>query len=106
MDKAQISSIVLGMVGTLLLAFGYQIKFNTHIHLVAGVYKNEDNIKDKKAFASFVGWNVIILGLIFCAGAVGIYVRPSYKEFIESIVVLSLLVTGIVLYSRRNKYTL
>ncbi len=104
MDKTHIIPIVLGTLGCVLLIFGYLVKFKNYIHLIAGVYKNEDKIKDKKAFSSFFGGNVLILGLIICTGALGIYIRPSYKELIETAILLSLLVIGIILFSRRHKY--
>ncbi len=104
MGKTQIIFIVLGMLGCILLILGYLIKFKNKIQLVAGVYKNEDKIKDKKAFVSFVGGNVLILGFILCAGAVGIYIRPNYKELVEPTILLSLLVIGIILFFRRKKY--
>ena len=104
MVKAQIIFMVLGILGCILLIFGYLIKFKNKIHLVAGVYKNEDKIKDKKAFASLVGGNVCILGLIFCAGALGIYICPNYKELIEPTLLLSLLVIGILTYKKSKKY--
>ena len=74
------------------------------IRLVAGVHKNEDTIKDKKGFASFVGGNVLILGLIFCAGALGIYIFPSRYGVIEPVLLLSLLVIGIIIFKRIRKY--
>jgi drug/metabolite transporter (DMT)-like permease len=104
MDKTQIIFTVLGILGCILVILGYLIKFKNKIQLVAGVYKNEDKIKDKKGFASLVGGNVLILGLIFCAGALGIYIYPDYKELIEPALLLSLLVIGILTYIRSKKY--
>ena len=104
MDETQIIFTVLGTLGCILLIFGYLIKFKNKIQLVAGVYKNEDKIKDKKGFASLVGGNVLILGLIFCAGALGIYICPSYKKLIEPALLLSLLVIGILTYTKSKKY--
>ena len=104
MDKIQIISMVLGILGCLLLILGYLIKFENKIQLIAGVYKHEDKIKDKEAFASFVGGNVLILGVIFCVGALGIYIHPSYKELIEPLLLLGLLAIGIILFTKRKKY--
>lgn len=104
MDKTQIIVTVLGILGCILVIFGYLIKFKNKIQLVAGVYKSEDKIKDKKGFASLVGGNVLILGLIFCAGALGIYIYPSSKELIESVLLLSLLVIGILIFTKSKKY--
>ena len=104
MDKNQIVVTVLGILGCILLVLGYLIKFKNKIQLIAGVYKNEEKIKDKKSFASLVGGNVLILGLIFCAGALGIYIYPSFKELIEPALLLSLLVIGILTYIKSKKY--
>jgi hypothetical protein len=104
MIKAQIIFLVLGTLGCMLLVLGYLIKFKNKIQLVAGVYKNEDKIRDKKGFASLVGGNMLILGLIFCAGALGIYICSSYKELIESALLLSLLVIGILTHTKSKKY--
>jgi hypothetical protein len=104
MDKTQIIFTVLGILGCILLILGYLIKFKNKIQLVAGVYKSENKIKDKKGFASLVGGNVLILGLIFCAGALGIYIYPSCKELIEPALLLSLLVIGILTYTKSKKY--
>jgi len=104
MGKTQIIFMVLGTIGCILLILGYLIRFRKQIQLVAGVYKNEDKINDKKGFASLVGGNMLILGLIFCAGALGIYIYPGYKELIEPVLLLSLLVVGILTYSKSKKY--
>ena len=104
MGKTQIIFMVIGTLGCILLVLGYRIKFKNKIQLVAGVYKNKDKIKDKKNFASLVGGNVLILGLIFCTGALGIYFCPSYKELIEPALLLSLLVIGILTYTKSKKY--
>lgn len=104
MTKFQIIVTVLATLGGILIILGYLIKFQNKIHLVAGVYKNEDHIKDKKAFASIVGGNVLVLGIIFCAGALGIYVCPSCKEVIEPLLLLCLLVTGILTYTKSKKH--
>jgi len=102
--KTQIIFIVLGTLGCILLILGYLIKFKNKIQLVAGVYKNEDKIKDMKGFASLVGGNVFLLGLIFCAGALGIYIYPGYKGLIEPVLLLSLLVIGVLTYTKSKKY--
>jgi len=104
MSNTQIAFMVLGTLGCILLILGYLIKFKNKIQLVAGVYKNEDKIKDIKGFASLVGGNVLLLGLIFCAGALGIYIYPSYKRLIETVLLLSLLVIGILTYTKSKKY--
>ena len=104
MGKTQIAFMVLGTLGCILLILGYLIKFKNKIQLIAGVYKNEDKIKDKKGFASFVGGNVLILGVIFCAGALWIYLCPGYKKLIEPALLLSLLVIGILSYTKSKKF--
>lgn len=96
--------MVLLILGCTLLILGYLIKFKNKIQLIAGVYKNEDKIKDKKAFASLVGGNLFILGCIFCSGALGIYICPSCKQLIEPVLLLSLLVIGILTYAKSKKY--
>ena len=48
MSKNQIIFMVIGTLGCILVILGYLIKFKNKIQLVAGVYKNEDKIKDKK----------------------------------------------------------
>ena len=104
MTKFQIIITVLAALGGILIILGYLIKFQNKIQLVAGVYKNEDKITDKKAFASIVGGNVLVLGLIFCVGALGIYVCPSCKGVIEPILLICLLVIGILIYTKSKKY--
>ncbi len=104
MNKIQIIFICLGTIGCILLILGYLIKFKNKIQLIAGVSKNDDKINDKKAFASLVGGNVLILGIIFCAGALGIYICPSSKDLIELVLLLSLLPIGILTYIKSKKY--
>ncbi|MBN2184918.1 MAG: hypothetical protein JW746_06280 [Candidatus Krumholzibacteriota bacterium] len=104
MDKTHVAFIVIGTIGCVLVILGYLIKYKGRIRLVAGVRNNEDKIKDKKGFASFVGGNVLILGLIFCAGALGIYIFPSWFEIIEPAILLSLLITGIITFKKIKKY--
>ena len=72
--------------------------------MVAGVYKNEDKIKDKKGFASLVGGNVLILGLVFCVGGLGIYTFPGHKELIEPVLLLTLLAFGMLTYIKSKQY--
>lgn len=96
--------MVLGTLGCTLLILGYLIKFKNKIQLIAGVYKNEDKIKDKQAFASLVGGNVFILGFIFCGGALGIYICPGCKRFIEPVLLFSILVIGILTFAKSKKY--
>ena len=104
MGKTQVAFMVIGILGCILAILGYLIKFKGMIRLVAGVHKNEDKIKDKKSFASFVGGNVLILGLIFCAGALGIYIFPGLFGLIEPVLLLSLLVIGIIIFKKIGKY--
>jgi hypothetical protein len=104
LDKTQIIFMVLVILGCTLLILGYLIKCKNKIQLIAGAYKNEDKIKDKKAFASLVGGNLFILGCIFCGGALGIYICPGYKQLIEPVLLLSLLVIGILTYVKSKKY--
>ncbi len=104
MNEIQIISMCLGSIGCILLILGYLIKFKDKIQLIAGVSKNDDKIKDKNAFASLVGGNVLILGIIFFAGAIGIFICPDYKDLIELILLLSLLITGILVFIKSKKY--
>lgn len=104
MNKIQIVITVLATLGSILVILGYLIKFQNRIQLVAGVYKNEDKITDKKGFASIVGGNLLVLGIIFCSGALGIYACPGCKEIIEPILLLCLLVIGIIIYVKSRKY--
>jgi len=104
MGETQIIFMVLGTLGCILIIFGYLIKFKNKIQLVAGVNKNKNKVKDIKGFASLVGGNVLLLGLIFCAGALGIYICPSCKRLIEPALLLSLLVIGILTYTKSKKY--
>lgn len=104
MNEIQIILMCLGTIGCILLVLGYLIKFKNQIQLIAGVSKNDDKIKDKKAFASLVGGNVLILGIIFCAGALWIYICPSCKDLIELVLLISLLPIGIVTYLKSKKY--
>ena len=104
MGKTQVAFMVIGILGCILAILGYLIKFKGMIRLVAGVHKNEDKIKDKKSFASFVGGNVLILGFIFIAGALGIYFFPGLFGLIEPVILLSLLVIGIIIFKKIGKY--
>lgn len=104
MNEIQIVFICLGTLGCILLIIGYLIKFKKQIQLIAGVSKNDNRIKDKEAFASLVGGNVLLFGLILCSGALGIYIYPSYKEFIEPVLLISLLVLGIITFTKSKKY--
>jgi len=91
-------------IGCILVILGYLIKYKEKIQLIAGVCKDDGHIKDKKRFASLVGGNVLLSGIIFCVGAVGIYLFPIFKNLIESVLLLSLLVTIILTYTRGKKY--
>ena len=106
MARTEVAYTVIGILGCLLLVFGYLIRFRGMIWLIAGVRKNMDKIKDKKGLASFVGGNVLILGVIFCAGAFGIYLFPSWFTPIESTILLSLLVIGIIIFKKIGKYVI
>ena len=104
MPENQIIFLILETIGCILVILGYLIKYKQKIQLIAGVCKDDDHIKDKKGFASLVGGNVLLSGIIFCVGAVGIYLFPNFKNFIESVLLLSLLVTIILTYTRGKKY--
>ena len=104
MTNEQIIFLILETIGCLLVILGYLIKYKEKIQLIAGVCKDDDQIKDKKGFASLVGGNVLLSGIIFCAGAFGMYFLPNYKNSIESVLLLSLLVTIILTYKGGKKY--
>lgn len=104
MNNGLIIFAILEIIGGILLILGYLIKFKGMIQLVAGVSKNDDKILDKKGFGSFVGGNIIILGIVFCVGALAIYIYPDYKVVIEPILLLSLLIIGILLFIGTKKY--
>lgn len=104
MTEKQIIFLILETIGCILVIFGYLIKYKQKIQLIAGVCKDDDQIKDKKGFASLVGGNVLLSGIIFCVGAFGIYFYPNFKNPIESVLLLSLLVTIILTYTRSQKY--
>jgi len=104
MPENQIIFLILETIGCILVILGYLIKYKQKIQLIAGVCKDDDHIKDKKGFTSLVGGNVLLSGIIFCVGAVGIYLFPSFKNLIESVLLLSLLVTIILTYTRGKKY--
>ena len=96
--------LILETIGCILVIVGYLIKYKQKIQLIAGVCKDDDHIIDKKGFASLVGGNVLLSGIIFCTGAVGMYFFPSFKSLIESVLLLSLLFTIILTYTRGKKY--
>lgn len=104
MPDDQIVFLILETIGCILVILGYLIKYKEKIQLIAGVCKDDDHIKDKKGFASLVGGNVLLTGIIFCVGAVGMYLYPNFKNLIESMLLLSLLVIGILTYTRGKKY--
>ena len=104
MPENQIIFLILETIGCILVILGYLIKYKQKIQLIAGVCKDDDQIKDKKGFASLVGGNVLLSGIIFCTGAVGMYFYPNFKNLIESVLLLSLLVTIILTYTRGKKY--
>ena len=104
MNESQIIFAVLETIGCILVIIGYLIKYKQKIQLIAGVCKDDDQINDKRGFASLVGGNILISGVIFCLGAFGIYLFPNYKNLIEPALLLSLLVTIILTYRGSKKY--
>ncbi|MEA3547948.1 MAG: hypothetical protein U9R66_09815 [Thermodesulfobacteriota bacterium] len=104
MTEEQIIFLILETIGCLLVILGYLIKYKRKIQLIAGVCKNDDQIKDKRGFASLVGGNVLLSGVIFCTGAIGIYFYPNFKNIIEPVLLLSLLATIILTYTKSKKY--
>ncbi len=104
MTEDHIVLLVLETLGCTMLILGYLIKYKQKITLIAGVYKNETKITDKRGFASLVGGNVLVSGILFCIGAVGIYWYPAFKNLIESILLLSILATIILTYTGSQKY--
>lgn len=104
MPENQIIFLLLETIGCILVILGYLIKYKQKIQLIAGVCKDDEHIKDKKGFASLVGGNVLLSGIIFCAGAMGMYLYPNFKNFIESVMLLSLLLTIILTYFGGKKY--
>jgi len=104
MTENQIIFLILETIGSIFVILGYLIKYKEKIQLIAGVCKDDDHITDKKGFASLVGGNVLLTGIIFCVGAVGIYLFPNYKNLIEPVMLLSLLVTIILTYTGGKKY--
>lgn len=101
MNKYQVAYSVLGAIGLILAAIGYLIKFKSMIHLVAGVCKNDQRIKDKQGFASFIGGNVLLLGVVFFVGALIIFNNPQYESAVET---LLLLVIGSITFKNSKKY--
>ena len=104
MNEQTIIFLTLETIGCILVILGYLIKYRQKIELVAGVCKDDDRITDKKGFAALVGGNVLLSGIIFCCGAVGILFFPDLKNLIEPVLLLSLLATIILTYTRSKKY--
>ncbi len=105
MKNIQFITILLGGLGCLLTVFGYLIKYKGKINLIAGVnMKNADKIKDKKGLASLVGGNILVLGIIFCTGAIAMYLKPESKAFVEQVLLLSILAVLIILFAKAKKY--
>jgi drug/metabolite transporter (DMT)-like permease len=106
MNNVQIAYTVLGVLGLVMVILGYLIKFKKMINLIAGVYKNENCIKNKEGLANLVGTNILVLGIGFCIGAMGIYKNPEHKSMVETILLLSLLVVFGILFSQAKKFVI
>ena len=104
MTENQIIFLILKTIGCILVILGYLIKYKEKIQLIAGVCKDDDHIKDKKGFASLVGGNVLLSGIIFCVGAIGMYFYPNTNNPIVSFLMRCRLVIGILTYTRGKKY--
>jgi len=104
MDKIQVAYSVLGALGLIMATLGYLIKFKNMIHLVAGVCKNDKRIKDKIGFASFVGGNIMALGIVFFIGALMIYSNPRYKRLIETFFLLGIFMVFSITFRNSKKY--
>ena len=104
MDKIQAAYSILGALGLILTTFGYLIKYKNMIYLIAGVYKNDKRIKDKIGFASFVGSNIMALGIIFFVGALLIYTNAQYKRLIEIFLLLGIFMVFSITFRNAKKY--
>ncbi|MBU1087218.1 MAG: DUF3784 domain-containing protein [Candidatus Omnitrophica bacterium] len=104
MDKIQVAYTVLGSLGLILATLGYLIKYKKMIYLVAGVCKNDKRIKDKIGFASFVGGNVMVLGIVFFIGALMIYSNSEHKVLIETFLLLGLFMVFSITFRNSKKY--
>lgn len=104
MSERLIILLILEIIAIILITFGYLIKFKGSIQLIAGVCKNDDKIKDKKGFGTFVGGNILVMGMIFCIGPVIFYFYAESKIIIETILLLSLLIIGVITYIGSKKY--
>jgi hypothetical protein len=104
MGKIQIVYSVLGGLGLILATTGYLIKYKSMIHLVAGVCKNDKRIKDKIGFASFVGGNVLALGIIFFVGALLIFNNPQYRQIIEVVLIAGVFMVISITFTNSRKY--
>jgi CDP-diglyceride synthetase len=106
MNNVQIAYTVLGVLGLVMVILGYLIKFKKMINLIAGVYKNQNCIKDKDGLANLVGTNILVLGIVFVLGAIGIYQYPERKQLVETILLLGLLVVFGILFSQVKRYVI
>ncbi len=89
MNKFQSTYSILGAIGLILATIGCLIKFKNMIHLV---------------FASFIGGNVLLLGVVFFVGALIIFNNPQYKSAVETLLLLGLLVIGRITFKNSKKY--
>lgn len=105
MGSVQIGALVFGLLGALLCIFGYLIRFKGKINLIAGINtQNTDKIKDKKGLALLVGSNILFLGVVFCSGAVALCIKPENKTTVEQVLLLSLLIVLIMIFTKAKKY--
>ncbi len=104
MGEIQVAYSVLGALGLIMATLGYLIKFKNMIHLVAGVCKNDKRIKDRVGFASFVGGNVMAMGIVFFIGALLIYSNAQYKRLIEIFLLLGVFMVLSITFRNSKKY--
>lgn len=104
MTEDHIVLLVLETLGGTMLILGYLIKYKQKLSLIAGIHKHGDQIRDKEKFASLVGGNVLLSGIVFSMGAIGMFFYPGYKNMIEPVLLLSLLATVLLTYTRSKKY--
>lgn len=104
MNKIQIGYSVLGALGLIMATLGYLIKFKNMLYLITRFYKNDNRIKDKIGFASFIGGKMLVLGSIFFISAFMIYNNSQPKLLIEIFFIVGVFVIIGMAFRNSRKY--
>lgn len=101
--KHDIPFIILTATGSLLLVFGYLIRFRRQLGLIAGVSADMHEKTDRKRFAAVTGWGIILLGLTLCLVGIVRKIYPDACQYVETAgLVLFLAIISLVFIKARK----